>query len=115
MVKADGYGHGSVMTAQAALRSGAQRVGMYTLAEALYLRSNGVAGPILVLGPIDTSQAEECVREAITPCISTVELGEAPSKAATAAALPCHTTSNWTPGSPVRRLPLRGRGPHRRA
>ena len=47
VVKADGYGHGAVQVARAALEAGATRLGVATLAEALELRDSGVTAPIL--------------------------------------------------------------------
>ncbi|HEY2697066.1 MAG TPA: alanine racemase [Pseudonocardiaceae bacterium] len=46
-VKADGYGHGAVQVADAALRAGATWLGSCSLAEALALREAGIAGRIL--------------------------------------------------------------------
>ncbi|WP_240377433.1 alanine racemase [Bacillus piscicola] len=50
MVKADGYGHGAVETAKAALAAGAEFIGVALFDEALELRDAGIAAPILVLG-----------------------------------------------------------------
>jgi alanine racemase len=47
VVKADGYGHGLVPSAQAALRGGATWLGVAQLAEALELRQAGVMAPVL--------------------------------------------------------------------
>lgn len=47
VVKADGFGHGAVRVASAALRSGATWLGVTTCAEALQLRAGGVTAPIL--------------------------------------------------------------------
>ncbi|MGH8877094.1 MAG: alanine racemase, partial [Stackebrandtia sp.] len=46
-VKADAYGHGLVPTARACLSGGASRLGVATLDEAMTLRGNGIAEPIL--------------------------------------------------------------------
>jgi alanine racemase len=48
MVKADGYGHGAVETARAALAGGATWLGVAILPEALALRAAGFEVPILV-------------------------------------------------------------------
>ncbi len=50
VVKADGYGHGAVKVAEAALEAGAKHLGVALLDEALQLRNAGIAAPILVLG-----------------------------------------------------------------
>jgi len=47
VVKADGYGHGLVPTAQAALRGGATWLGVAFTDEALTLRKSGITAPIL--------------------------------------------------------------------
>lgn len=51
VVKADGYGHGEVETARAALQAGASMVSVATPDEALRLREGGITGDILVMGP----------------------------------------------------------------
>ena len=56
VVKADGYGHGSVTVAEAALDGGAENLGVATLQEALDLRKAGIVCPILVLGNLFNSQ-----------------------------------------------------------
>ena len=50
VVKANGYGHGAVPAARAALRGGAARLGVSSVAEALELRAAGIEAPILNLG-----------------------------------------------------------------
>src|SRR5690348_11505367 len=47
VVKADGFGHGAVRVANAALASGATWLGVTTCAEALQLRTAGISAPIL--------------------------------------------------------------------
>jgi alanine racemase len=47
VVKADGYGHGAVRVARAALDAGATWLGVCTLDEALDLRGAGIAAPVL--------------------------------------------------------------------
>jgi len=54
--KADGYGHGSVMTAKAAIEAGADWIAVAIPEEAGPLREEGVTAPILVLGPCSLSQ-----------------------------------------------------------
>jgi len=50
VVKADGYGHGAIPAAQAALSAGASQLGVALLEEAIELRRARIAAPILVLG-----------------------------------------------------------------
>jgi alanine racemase len=47
VVKADGYGHGIVPAARAALAGGAEWLGVCTLDEALVLRAAGITAPVL--------------------------------------------------------------------
>ncbi len=47
VVKADGYGHGAVPVARAALRGGAGQLGVATPTEALELRAAGIDAPLL--------------------------------------------------------------------
>ena len=56
VVKDDGYGHGAVEVARAALSSGAKYLGVSTVREGIELRTAGIDAPILVLteSPIET-------------------------------------------------------------
>jgi alanine racemase len=47
VVKADGYGHGMLPAARAALAGGADRLGVAVVEEALALRAGGVTAPVL--------------------------------------------------------------------
>jgi alanine racemase len=68
VVKADGYGHGGVESAYAALRGGASSLGVATPTEALELRAAGITAPVLAwLWP-----AGEDIRPAVA---AGVELG----------------------------------------
>jgi alanine racemase len=52
VVKADGYGHGAVPAAHAALAGGAQWLAVATAAEAAELRAAGIGAPLLVMGAL---------------------------------------------------------------
>ncbi len=52
VVKADGYGHGAVTAARAALEGGATWLAVATAAEAAELRAAGIDARLLVLGPL---------------------------------------------------------------
>ena len=56
VVKADGYGHGAVPVARAALEGGASSLGVVTAHEAGELRDSGLTAPILVMGPLDSGE-----------------------------------------------------------
>ena len=59
VVKADGYGHGAVRSAAAALDGGATKLGVSDIGEALELRRGGIMAPILAwLHPPGASFAE---------------------------------------------------------
>jgi len=47
VVKADGYGHGAVISARAAVDAGADMIGVVDVDEALQLRAAGIAAPVL--------------------------------------------------------------------
>jgi alanine racemase len=52
VVKADGYGHGAVVSARAALEGGADWLAVSTAGEATELRAGGIDARLLVLGPL---------------------------------------------------------------
>ena len=71
VVKADGYGHGAVPVAQAALAGGAQCFGVATLAEGVELRRAGIRAPVLVLGNlIHPEELRSCLRWQLMPTLS---------------------------------------------
>ncbi len=71
VVKADGYGHGSVTVAKAALAGGASNLGVATLQEALDLRKAGIQSPILVLGNlINIDDLNICLQLDLMPTLS---------------------------------------------
>ncbi|MFN2615984.1 MAG: alanine racemase [Thermoleophilaceae bacterium] len=57
VVKADGYGHGAVWTARAALEGGAGWLAVATAAEAEDLRRHGLDAPLLVMGALSRDEA----------------------------------------------------------
>ncbi len=56
VVKADGYGHGAVPVAHAALRAGASWLAVATTEEAVTLRAAGISAPLLVMGAISDDE-----------------------------------------------------------
>jgi alanine racemase len=56
VVKADGYGHGAVPVARAALAGGASWLAVVTVSEAAELRAAGIGGPVLVMGAISAQE-----------------------------------------------------------
>ncbi|MBW4840624.1 MAG: alanine racemase [Paenibacillaceae bacterium] len=74
VVKANGYGHGAVQAAQAAIRAGAEYLGVALVDEALQLRAAGITQPILVLGYTPPFGVEAAVQHGITFTVYTEEV-----------------------------------------
>lgn len=66
VVKANGYGHGDVEVAKAAIAAGASMLAVALLEEAIQLRNAGITDPILVLGWVDPSYVSIAVKHEIT-------------------------------------------------
>lgn len=73
VVKADGYGHGEVEVAQAAIVAGARMVSVATPEEALQLRNGGITADILVMGPSPAKFAEKAATLGIHVTVSDAE------------------------------------------
>ena len=84
VVKADGYGHGAVEAARAALEGGAERLCVFAPQEAIALREAGLRAPILALGPLPPNQAELAARLELTVSLRRIEEVEACAEAARA-------------------------------
>jgi alanine racemase len=74
VVKADGYGHGAVDTAAAALGAGASALCVVTVAEAVELRHEFPTARILVVGPADGRDVAVARDAALELCVSTDEI-----------------------------------------
>ena len=61
VVKADAYGHGAVMVAQAALKAGASWLGVATVPEGIELRTAGIQAPILVMGAVNSAEEMQAI------------------------------------------------------
>lgn len=85
VVKADGYGHGAVAVAQAALGAGADRLGVATVEEAVTLREAGLTAPMQLLGEVSADAADVIVEHDIIAAVSSRELAVALSRAALSA------------------------------
>lgn len=72
VVKADGYGHGAVETARAALGAGARELGVATVAEAMQLRRAGITAPILCWLNISTSDFRPAIEAGVELGVSSV-------------------------------------------
>ena len=74
VVKADGYGHGAVTVANAALKGGAESLGVATLQEGIDLRQSGIKCSILVLGNLTNPQElGACIDWNLMPTISSFQ------------------------------------------
>jgi alanine racemase len=72
-VKANGYGHGAVEVAQAALSGGARGLAVALIEEGIELREAGIDSPILLLYQADESIMHEVVNARLTPVLYTSE------------------------------------------
>lgn len=71
VVKANGYGHGSVEVAHAALAGGAEGLCVALVDEAVVLRRAGITAPILLLSEQPLDQAPYIVGYGLTPTVTT--------------------------------------------
>jgi len=71
VVKADGYGHGAVPVARAALRAGAAEIGVATVAEALELRRGGITSPVIAWLHTPDTDFAAAVRADVEVVVST--------------------------------------------
>jgi len=77
IVKADGYGHGAVEVAKAAVRAGATWLGVATLEEGLALRRAGIKAHVLVLGPTVESELAAGAKHKISVTIGSSDFLDA--------------------------------------
>jgi alanine racemase len=77
VVKADGYGHGAVPAADAALEGGATGLAVATLEEAAQLRGLVDAENILVMGGLLPAQAHDAAASGCSIAVSSQEMAEA--------------------------------------
>jgi alanine racemase len=71
VVKADGYGHGAVPAARAALAAGAEGLGVALVEEAVTLRRAGIDGPVLVLAEPPPHQYTAAVEAGVRAVVYT--------------------------------------------
>ncbi len=70
LVKANGYGHGMVVAARAAMAGGADQLMVVSIEEALTLRAAGLTAPVLIVYPIDPAAIDEAVRAGFEVSVS---------------------------------------------
>jgi alanine racemase len=85
VVKADGYGHGAIPVARAALAAGAQGLGVALVEEGIALREAGIDAPVFVLSEPRRAAAPAVVAHDLTPFVYTAPGIEALAKAVAAA------------------------------
>jgi len=92
VVKADGYGHGALTAARAALHAGADRLGVATVDEALELRASGVTAPVQILAEPPVEAADVLVKNGIAVTLASREMAIALSRTAALIDVPavCH-------------------------
>jgi len=84
VVKADGYGHGAVQAARAALAAGAARLGVASCAEGEELRDAGIRVPVQVLGVLLPGEIDRAVALELIPTVHDLAGVEAFERAAAA-------------------------------
>ena len=77
VVKADGYGHGDVPVAQAALEAGAQVLAVALVEEGVRLREAGITAPVLILSQPPLDSVTRINRWALTPTVYSRDFVEA--------------------------------------
>ena len=77
VVKANGYGHGSVEVARTALQSGADCLGVARINEGITLRKAGIDSPILIFSYTHPSMAEYLAEFNLTQTISSYDTAAA--------------------------------------
>jgi alanine racemase len=82
VLKADGYGHGTVRVARTALNNGARYLGIASVNEGVALRAAGITAPALVLGFVPAWQAREMVLNDLTATVFNLDVAQALSRAA---------------------------------
>jgi alanine racemase len=81
VVKADGYGHGSVAAAYAALEAGATWLGVALVEEGVELRDAGIDAPVLLLSQPPVEAAGAVVDAGLTPVVHSRRFVDALAKA----------------------------------
>ena len=94
VVKADGYGHGAVPVAEAALDAGATWLGVALVEEGIALRNAGIDAPVLLLSEQPAEAAPAIVAHRLTPIVYTTDgidaLAKAVADAGNSEPLPVH-------------------------
>jgi len=76
VVKANGYGHGSVEVARCALDNGAELLGVARIDEAIKLRNEGVDAPVLIFGYTPPPFYKEILQFDLTQTVYSLQTAE---------------------------------------
>lgn len=85
VVKADGYGHGAVAVAKAALSAGSKYIGVANVNEGIELRKAGIKAPIIILSEPPADCVSAILYYDLVPTIYNTEVALALGEAAAAA------------------------------
>lgn len=88
VVKANGYGHGAVPVARAAIEAGATWLGVALVEEGMKLRDAGLTAPVLVLTEFPPGSEKDALAAGLTPAVYTDEGLSALARAASALGSP---------------------------
>jgi alanine racemase len=77
VVKANAYGHGMVAVARTALAAGAAGLAVANVREGEALRAAGIADEILLVGPVDGSEARAVAEFDLVPAVGSRDLAQA--------------------------------------
>jgi alanine racemase len=69
VVKANGYGHGALPVARAALETGATWLGVATVEEGIEVRDAGISAPVLVLSEPPPGSEHQVLAQGLTPTL----------------------------------------------
>jgi len=86
LVKGNAYGHGLLETSTVLLEAGVDMLGVEAVGEAVMLRTEGITGPIILVGPIPRANLSLLLAHQLTPLVGSPEqlqmLGEFTRQAA---------------------------------
>ena len=82
VIKADGYGHGSVRVAEVLRKNGVKTFAVATLSEVIALREGGITEEIIMLGLTPDLYADTIIQYDITPVVCSLSNAAAISRAA---------------------------------
>jgi alanine racemase len=82
VVKADGYGHGAVQSARAAVAGGATWLAVATAGEAVELRAGRLAAPVLVMGAVSREELPDALAAGVDVVAWSEEFVDAVARAA---------------------------------